>query len=162
MVQARIQYMNSPPEKFDVSLAFRVARWLICPFMFCGFLFRFTLAEDDFTWANGSYAPVFFSWLVVYVFWAYLARYESAVSGFMLNGKPDAKKVGDKMDTLFAQYPFLWPAWIEFLVFWLTIVVAMYFPEFGFQFLWLTVGHFVFVLLWRTIALRLQAMRIAT
>jgi len=154
--------MNSPSSKFDASLMFRVIKLLLCPFFFCGISLGATLTQDDFTWGNGSYAPVFGAWLIAYGFWALYTRYESAVAGYILHEKSNAKEVGDKLDTLLSQHPFSWQGRIELLVFGVAFVIAACLPEFGFQILWLTVGHFLFVVVWRTITQRLQSPPIAT
>jgi hypothetical protein len=153
--------MNPPSAKLDASLMFRILK-MMCPFFFFAISLGGTLSQDDFTWANGSYSPVFAAWLFAYGLWAAYTRYESAVSGFMLTEKSNAKEVGDKLNTMFAQHPFSWPAKIEFLVFALTFIVAMYLPEFGFPILWLTTGHFLFVFVWRKIAPRYKSTPSAT
>jgi hypothetical protein len=150
--------IESSEAQLILSSLFRFVKWAMSPLAFVSISLGTTLTNEDFRWAQGSYRPVFFAWLFAYAFWANFTRRELLAERLKTR---DASTTPKAMKELFMQIqnqsaalPTSWLGRIELLVSGTACIIAWAVPRLGFQILWLTLSHFLFASIWRTLGRR--------
>lgn len=144
------------PESLGRVLAslLRIVRLIMCPLLFFMISVGGTLSQGGFNWAQGSYIPFTLAWLMSYAGWASFRRKEMIAETLPASAYVNLKDAFNEVQSRGAKVPSSWLGRIELAVGLTVLYVSMNVTEQGLQMLWLTIGHIVVVVVWRTLSVR--------